>query len=152
MDKIDTIVTVIIFIISTAVFFLLNLEYDESFYGNSITFLSITIGFTITSLSVLYNTECIANFAKMQDSEKKDFTVLHRLGTYYRVQIYFSILLILFYLLENLLINKFSFLRVLSVLNFPLLFCNCFLTYILIRFFIKLFTHPKFGKEPKCKV
>lgn len=151
MDKIDTIVTVIILIISTIIFFLLNLKYDESFYGNSITFLSITIGFTITSLSVLYNTECIANFSKMQDSERKDFTVLHRLGAYYRVQIYFSILLILFYLLENLLINKFSFLRVLSVLNFPLLFCNCFLTYILIRFFIKLFTHPNFGKETKCK-
>lgn len=151
MDKMDKFLNICIFIITSIIFYFLDLEYKDSFYANSITFLSITIGFTITSLSILYNTESIKSFSKMQDSEKKNYTVLHRLGAYYRTQIYFSISLILFYLLENLLINKFLFLKLLSILNFPLLFCNCFITYILIKFFMKLFTHPNFGKETKCK-
>ena len=56
MDKIDKIIIAIIFVLFSVIFFFLKLAYDDSFYGNSITFLSITIGFTMTSLSILYNT------------------------------------------------------------------------------------------------
>ena len=147
MDKIDKIIIAIIFVLFSVIFFFLKLTYDDSFYGNSITFLSITIGFTMTSLSILYNTDSVKKLAKSKDAEKKNYTVLHRLGAYYYIQINFSVLLILFYQIEKLLINKFEVLNIISFINFPLLLCNCFLTIILVKFFIKLFTHPNFGKE-----
>ena len=146
MDKIDKFIMITIFMLSLVIFFFLNLTYDDSFYSNSVTFLSITIGFTMTSLSVLYNTDSIKKLAKSKDSEKKNYSALHRLGVYYHIQIVFSIFLILFYQLENLLINKFNLLCIFSFINFPLLLCNCYITIILINFFIKLFTHPNFGR------
>ncbi len=66
--------------------------YDETFEGYSdlITFLSIIIGFTITSLSILFNSPLKK---AMYDRENLIYlTELHRLGAYYKFSLCFEIL------------------------------------------------------------
>lgn len=62
-------------------------------YSDLITFLSITIGFEITSLSIIFGSSLKK---KLYDNYNKDYgTELHRLRSYYRFSIYFEIFSIL---------------------------------------------------------
>lgn len=144
MHKIDNINVIIIFILTSILFYYLGLDYNDVFYTNIITYLSISFGFIITSLSILYNSTFIKQLYKNVDSESTTLTVLHRLGRYYKINIYFSIILILYYLTLNLLISKYLFLKSFEFINLPLLFCNTFITIILMKFFIKLFVNPNY--------
>ena len=63
------------------------------------------------------------------------------------MHIYFSVLLVVFYMLEDLIIQSNNFLTFLSCINIPLLFVNIYITYILVKFFIKLFTNPSYDEE-----
>lgn len=144
MDKKDCIIILILFLLSI-LFYFLNFEYTSNFYSNIITFLSIIIGFTITSISVLYNTNCIKRFSKI--SKRNGTTVLSNLGNYYKIHIYFSTILVLFYILEELLVTKYENLYFITCLNIPLLLIDFFITYILISFFIKLFLNPNYERE-----
>ena len=66
--------------------------FDETFEGYSdlITFLSIVIGFTITSLSILFNSPLKKAMYDRQNSEY--LTELHRLGAYYKFSLCFEVL------------------------------------------------------------
>ena len=66
--------------------------FDETFKGYSdlITFLSIIIGFTITSLSILFNSPLKKAMYDRQNSEYS--TELHRLGAYYKFSLCFEVL------------------------------------------------------------
>jgi len=66
--------------------------FNETFdaYSDLITFLSIIIGFTITSLSILFNSPLKK---AMYDRQNKHYlTELHRLGAYYKFSLYFEVL------------------------------------------------------------
>lgn len=66
--------------------------FDENFdgYSDIITFLSIIIGFTITSLSILFNSPLKK---AMYDRQNIVYvTELHRLGSYYKFSLYFEVL------------------------------------------------------------
>lgn len=144
MHKIDNILLTIIFILTSVLFYFLKLNYSDSFYTNIITFLSISFGFIITSLSILYNSTFIKNLYKYNDFESNTLTVLHRLGRYYKINIYLSIILILYYLILNILTLRFPLLHKIEFLNLPLLFCDTFIAIVLMRFFIKLFVNPNY--------
>ena len=144
MHKIDNIIVTIIFTLTSVLFYFLKLNYSDTFYTNIITYLSISFGFIITSLSILYNSSFIKNLYKNSDCESNTLTVLHRLGRYYKINIYFSIILILHYLVLNLLTFRFPLLHNIEFLNLPLLFCDTFITFVLMRFFIKLFVNPNY--------
>ena len=144
MHKIDNIILTIIFTLTSVLFYFLKLNYSDTFYTNIITYLSISFGFIITSLSILYNSSFIKNLYKNIDYESKTLTVLHRLGRYYKINIYFSIILILYYLVLNLMAIRFPLLHKIEFLNLPLLFCDTFITVVLMRFFIKLFVNPNY--------
>jgi len=66
--------------------------FDQTFkaYSDLITFLSIIIGFTITSLSILFNSPLKKAMYDQQDQEY--LTKLHRLGAYYKFSLYFEVL------------------------------------------------------------
>ena len=145
MDRKDKLIILIILLILTPLFYFCNFDYKTDFYSNVITFLSIMIGFTLTSISVLYNTNFRKNFSKMPN--KKGTNILCDLGHYYKMHIYFSVLLVVFYMLEDLIIQSNNFLTFISCINIPLLFVNIYITYILVKFFIKLFTNPSYDEE-----
>ena len=66
--------------------------FDETFnaYSDLITFLSIIIGFTITSLSILFNSPLKK---AMYDRQNQEYlTELHRLGAYYKFSLRFEVL------------------------------------------------------------
>ncbi len=66
--------------------------FDETFksYSDLITFLSIIIGFTITSLSILFNSPLKK---AMYDRQNQLYlTELHRLGAYYKFSLCFEVL------------------------------------------------------------
>ncbi|RBQ32790.1 hypothetical protein CRU92_03485 [Arcobacter sp. FW59] len=82
--KIFLIIIVIAFLLGYIVF---DKEYDE--YSNIITFLSIMIGFKITSLSIIFNS---ALKKSLYDRKNKDYgTELHRLKNFYKHSIYFEV-------------------------------------------------------------
>lgn len=144
MHKIDNILIIIIFILTSLLFYFLKLDYNDAFYSNVITYLSISFGFIITSLSILYNSEYIKKLYKNKDYESNTLTVLHRLGRYYKINIYYSIFLILHFIILNQITQKYAFIQNLEFINLPLLFCNTFITLVLMKFFIKLFVNPNY--------
>lgn len=144
MHKIDNILIIVIFILTSLLFYFFKLDYNDVFYSNVITYLSISFGFIITSLSILYNSEYIKQLYKNKDYESNTLTVLHRLGRYYKINIYYSIFLILHFIILNQITQKYTFIQNVEFINLPLLFCNTFITLVLMKFFIKLFVNPKY--------
>ena len=137
---------ILLFFVSALILFFLNLDYCETFYSNCITYLSISFGFLLTSISILFNSEYIKRYYKIKDDQDKKITKLNRLGRYYKIQIYYSICLIMYYLVLDILCKNNTLYKNLEFLNIPLLLCNCFITYILIKFFLKLFVLPHTNK------
>ena len=146
MYKTDWISLILLFFVSALILFFLNLDYCETFYSNCITYLSISFGFLLTSISILFNSEYIKRYYKIKDGQDKKITKLNRLGRYYKIQIYYSICLIMYYLVLDILCKNNTLYKNLEFLNIPLLLCNCFSTYILIKFFLKLFVLPHTNK------
>ncbi len=144
MHKIDNILTVIIFISTSLLFYFLKLDYNDTFYTNTITYLSVSFGFIVTSLSILYNSTYIKGLYKNKDYESSTLTVLHRLGRYYKISIYYSVFLILYFIVLNQITPKYIFIQNIEFMNLPLLFCNVFITLVLMKFFIKLFVNPNY--------
>ena len=144
MHKIDNILIIVIFILTSLLFYFFKLDYNDVFYSNVITYLSISFGFIITSLSILYNSEYIKQLYKNKDYESNTLTVLHRVGRYYKINIYYSIFLILHFIILNQITQKYTFIQNMEFINLPLLFCNTFITLVLMKFFIKLFVNPKY--------
>ena len=144
MYKSDKIIIFFIFIGFGVLFYYFPLQFNDTFYSNVITFLSISFGFVITSLSILYNSQYIKELYNSEDDEDKNITALHRLGRYYRINIYFTILLILYYIISNVIITQYEYLKIIQIINIPLLICNCYITSVLIKLFIKLFTNPNY--------
>ena len=97
MYKTDWISLILLFFVSALILFFLNLDYCETFYSNCITYLSISFGFLLTSISILFNSEYIKRYYKIKDDQDKKITKLNRLGRYYKIQIYYSICLIMCY-------------------------------------------------------
>lgn len=130
--------------LTSLLFYFLKLDYNDSFYTNVITYLSVSFGFVITSLSILYNSAYIKELYKNKDYESGTLTVLHRLGRYYKINIYCSIFLIMYFVVLNLITPKYALVQNIEFINLPLLFCNTFVTLVLMKFFIKLFVNPNY--------
>lgn len=80
--------TVCIFGIS----FLIDISISESLMQNFITFLSITFGFYMTSLSVLYNSKYIKKLYYEIDPIKPTQRKIHTLKSYFKASAYWSLL------------------------------------------------------------
>lgn len=68
--------------------FLFDKNYND--YSNIITFLSIMIGFKITSLSILFNSSLKKVLYDKKNSDYK--TELHRLKDFYKHSLYFEVI------------------------------------------------------------
>jgi len=124
-------------------FYIYDVEYDS--FSDLVTFLSIMIGFKITSLSILFNSPLKKTLFDKKITTYK--TELHRLRDYYRHSLSFDALSIItlfvipkkmisFSLLENtVIIGKYLF--VLPIL-LGTVFCFYKVTYDL----LKIFVHP----------
>jgi hypothetical protein len=105
------------------------------FISNSITFLSIILGFSITSLSILFSSNYVRNLYNEDDFEDKSLTLLHRLANYYKASFYISF----FTLMYLLIIGIIPSIKYLEIIIFPLLGINIYIQYLLISLFLRLF-------------
>ncbi|MCD4757610.1 MAG: hypothetical protein K8R39_05025 [Arcobacteraceae bacterium] len=115
------------------ILFFIDISITESLMQNFITFLSITFGFYMTSLSVLYNSKYIKKLYDEIDPKKPTQRKIHTLKNYFKNSAYWSLfsigLLILCSLTTkvqntNLLLNSFfeSFLVAVVFINFVFMF------------------------------
>lgn len=113
--------------------FFIDVSISESLIQNFITFLSITFGFYMTSLSVLYNSKYIKKLYDEIDPKKPIQRKIHTLKNYFQNSAYWSLfsigLLIVYSLItkvENstLILNTFfeSFLVSVVFVNFIFIF------------------------------
>lgn len=83
------ILLIISFIIGLNIF---NNNYKD--YSDIITFLSIMIGFKITSLSILFNSPLKKSLYDRKNTDYK--TELHRLKDFYKHSLYFEVISVVF--------------------------------------------------------
>ncbi len=92
----DKVKLVSLFIVVFFIFFYcFEINITESLMQNFITFLSITFGFYMTSLSVLYSSKYIKRLYDEVDELKKTQTKIHTLKAYFKNSAYWSILSII---------------------------------------------------------
>lgn len=91
----DKLKILILFIIISTVFYFINVNISESLMQNFITFLSITFGFYMTSLSVLYSSKFIKKLHNEVDRKIKTQTKLQTLTSYFKVSAIWSIVSII---------------------------------------------------------
>lgn len=113
--------------------------YDNTYteYSNIITFLSIMIGFKITSLSILFNSPLKKS---LYDRKNKDYkTELHRLKDFYKHSLYFEVIsvAILFLITSS---NKYIFIM-------PIIAGAIYCFYKTTNELLKIFVHPTNEKE-----
>lgn len=86
---------ILLFLTINFLFYFLPVEITESLMQNFITFLSITFGFYMTSLSVLYSSKFIKKLHSEVDNKIKTQTKLHTLTAYFRNSAIWSIISII---------------------------------------------------------
>lgn len=139
-----------VFIIFTCLFiitvFLTYFGINFNFVKASdlIVFLSITIGYQITSMSVLYNSKILKN---MYDTRDKDYrNKLIKIAVYYKYSIYFGILFIamLIFISDNFQMTPFNKYIINKSCIMPSIFFS--IAYLLIKsssMFFKIFILPR---------
>lgn len=76
--------------------FVINIKLSESVIQNFITFISITFGFYMTSLSVLYNSRYIKRLYEEIDPQQPTQRKIHTLKAYFKYSAYWSLFSIAF--------------------------------------------------------
>lgn len=122
---------------------LFDVNYDS--YSDIITFLSIMIGFKITSLSILFNTP----LKKTLYDRKINLylTELHRLRDYYKFSLKFEVfsIVLIFVVPDNLLtlhIKNYTFLIGKYLLILPVILGTVFCFIKIINDLLQIFVHP----------
>lgn len=116
-------------------YYIFDNKYND--YSNIITFLSITIGFKITSLSILFNSPLKKT---LYDRKNKDYgTELHRLKDFYKHSIYFEVISvsILFLITSDF---KYMFIA-------PIILGTLYCFYKTTHELLKIFVYPTNEKE-----
>lgn len=129
--------------------------FDESFksYSDMITFLSIMIGFTITSLSILYNSPLRKT---LYDRKIKYYkTELHRLKDFFKQALSFEVVSVIFLFVIPDKIACISFLNYDVLIGrymiiFPILMGTTFCFYKIFSDLLKIFSHPANDKDQGC--
>lgn len=125
-DLIQFIVVIIISFIANNYFF--DKSYDR--YSDIITFLSIMIGFKITSLSILFNSPLKKALYDRENTEYR--TELHRLKDFYKHSLYFEVVAVTVLFLTP---DNWKFVFILPII-FGTVFCFYKTTQELLRIFV----------------
>jgi len=139
----DRVAFIIILIISLIVGIFI---FDKSFslYSEIITFLSIMIGFQITSLSILFNSPLKRSL--FDKKEPKYRTELHRLTAYYQHSLFFEVvsILLIFIIPQNIILPKVFGVFIIGkyIIVSPILFGTLFCFYKICKDLFRIFTFP----------
>lgn len=120
--------------------FFIDVSISESLMQNFITFLSITFGFYMTSLSVLYNSKYIKKLYDEIDPKKPTQRKIHTLKSYFKNSAYwslFSIGLLMIYSLISKVVGSVLILNTfMESILVSVVFVNFIFMFLLFRVFI----------------
>lgn len=132
-----------LFIITIGIFtacFFIDVSISESLMQNFITFLSITFGFYMTSLSVLYNSKYIKKLYDEIDPKKPTQRKIHTLKNYFKNSAYWSLfsigLLMTYSLIARMENNALSLNIFFESLLVSIIFVNFIFLFLLFKVFI----------------
>lgn len=155
-------VAIIIFLLARFVF---NIQLRDETVQSIITFLSITFGFYMTSLSVLYRSNYSRKLFKRIDPKKQSQREIHTLAKYFKYASYCSIISILLFIslatieLNENILSFFQSLRIkfnrgILIKNiwiksslFSLLSINIIFAFLLLKIFINGFFYEASEEE-----
>jgi len=135
----------LIYLVFTAIgifgiLFFIDISITESLMQNFITFLSITFGFYMTSLSVLYNSKYIKKLYDEIDPKKPTQRKIHTLKNYFRDSAYWSLfsigLLIIYSLMAKVENNTLVLNNFFENLLVSIVFVNFIFMFLLFKVFI----------------
>lgn len=128
------------FVSIIAGYFIFDLQFDA--YSDIITFLSIMLGFEITSLSVLFNSPLKNTLFDRKIDKYK--TELHRLRDYYRFAIWLQIfyILLIFLIPDDFCFEFYKFCVAKHLIVMPILLGTVYCFYKLFCDLLKIFVHP----------
>lgn len=133
----------ILFLVFVGVFtscFFIDVSISESLMQNFITFLSISFGFYMTSLSVLYNSKYIKKLYDEIDLKKPTQRKIHTLKSYFKNSAYwslFSIGLLMIYSLIGKVVGSVLILNTfMESILVSVVFVNFIFMFLLFRVFI----------------
>ncbi len=139
---------IILIIIITTIFSMLFCDFSFIKSSDFSTFLSITIGYQVTSVAVLFNSKILYLLHESPDEVYP--SKLHRLAFYYKNSIMFSLfyLFITIFVSDNILyskyINNYITINIRKSIFFPAMFFS--ISYFFIRatnIFFEIFTIPR---------
>lgn len=118
----------------------LDISISESLIQNFITFLSITFGFYMTSLSVLYNSQYIKTLYDEIDPRKPKQRKIHTLKSYFKNSAYWSLfsigLLIVYSLMTKVEKNILILTPILESILVSIVFINFIFMFLLFKVFL----------------
>jgi len=145
--KILFLTAIIVFIIC----FSIDVSISESLMQNFITFLSITFGFYMTSLSVLYNSKYIKKLYDEIDSKKSTQRKIHTLKSYFKASAYWSLFSIALLMIYSLTAKVESNILVLSTFFESLLVFIVFVNFVFMFLLFNVFINGLVEEASKNK-
>jgi hypothetical protein len=120
--------------------FFIDISISESLMQNFITFLSITFGFYMTSLSVLYNSKYIKKLYDEIDLIKPTQRKIHTLKSYFKASAYWSLfsigLLMIYSLITKVEHNNLDLNAFFEGILVSVVFINFVFMFLLFRVFV----------------
>lgn len=139
------ITTICVFIIC----FFIDVSISESLMQNFITFLSITFGFYMTSLSVLYNSKYIKKLYDEIDQKKPIQRKIHTLKNYFKNSAYWSLFSIGLLMAYSLIAKVENSTLVLNTFFESLLVSVVFINFIFMFLLFKVFINGLINESAK---
>lgn len=119
--------------------FFIDVSISESLMQNFITLLSITFGFYMTSLSVLYNSKYVKKLYDEIDPKKPTQRKIHTLKSYFKASAYWSLFSIGLLMLYSLTTKVESNILVLSIFFESLLVFIVFVNFVFMFLLFNVF-------------
>lgn len=132
-------ILILIFIGIFITCFFIDVSISESLMQNFITFLSITFGFYMTSLSVLYNSKYIKKLYYEIDFKKPTQRKIHTLKSYFKNSAYWAIFSIGLLMIYSLISKVESSILILNTFMESILVSVVFVNFVYILLLFKIF-------------
>jgi len=121
--------------------YVVNISISESLIQNFITFLSITFGFYMTSLSVLYNSKYIKKLYLEIDKIKPTQRKIHTLKTYFTNSAFWSLFSIFILMIYSLVVKVDKNILVMNQFFETILIITVFINFVFIFLLFKVFVN-----------
>ena len=135
MYKKDNIIIIVISIFLIMLSFKITIFLNQDIISDFITFISIYLGFIITSFTIMTSNNEIKKLYTVKDGQNYSITCLHRLANYYTTNFLLSLFTLMLLLVTEMFKIEFFTSKVILSLIFSILYSSLTLLKILLDIF-----------------